>query len=134
MFQFAIDACQFSTGHFSTMLPTTEWALDGRGQPDCAIFDFTNLYSARNSCRVKVRDAHRGRILFSPKILSFFLKTPIGCSLFLGFLNLYKHLYLSVCLHFSLYLSVSFSVSLSVSLCLSLSLSNSLSLNLSLSL
>jgi len=52
--EFAIDVAQFSTGHFSTKLPTTEFALNGRGAPDCAIFDFTNLYSARNACRVKV--------------------------------------------------------------------------------
>merc|ERR1712156_946542 len=31
-----------------------EFALNARGAPDCAIFDFTNLYSARNACRVKV--------------------------------------------------------------------------------
>ncbi len=72
LYEFAIEASQYSVGHFSTKLPSTEWALgmtltldwtlmaiivfipDGRGNPDCAIFDFTNLYSARNACRVRV--------------------------------------------------------------------------------
>ena len=49
--EFAIDVAQFSTGHFSVKLPTQEFALNARGAPDCAIFDFTNLYSARNACR-----------------------------------------------------------------------------------
>lgn len=52
---YAIEAAQYATDHFSTKLLATEFALDARGRPDCAVFDFTNLYSARNSCRVKVR-------------------------------------------------------------------------------
>ena len=43
---------QYSTGHFSSKLPVTEFALDARGNPDCAVFDFTNLYSAKNACQV----------------------------------------------------------------------------------
>ncbi len=49
---FAIEAAQYSTGHFSRQLPVTEFAMDARGRPDCAVFDFTNLYSARNACQV----------------------------------------------------------------------------------
>ena len=52
--QFAIDAAQYATEHFSKKLPTQDFAPNGRGQPDCAIFDFTNLYSARNASRIKV--------------------------------------------------------------------------------
>jgi hypothetical protein len=65
-----IDAAQYSTGHFSTKLPTTDWALDGRGNPDCAIFDFTNLYSARNACLVKVR---KGRQLLMAIVGTYFV-------------------------------------------------------------
>ena len=53
--EFAIDAAQYATGHFSSKLPCSDFALNGRGDPDCAIFDFTNLYSARNASRVMVR-------------------------------------------------------------------------------
>ena len=49
--QFAIDAAQYATGHFSTKLPVTDFAPNGRGDPDCAIFDFPILYSARNAAR-----------------------------------------------------------------------------------
>ena len=59
--EYAITAAQYSTKHFSTALPTKEFALNARGNPDCAIFDFTNLYSARNSSMVKVR-TRRGLI------------------------------------------------------------------------
>ncbi len=51
---FAIEAAQYATGHFSAKLPVTEFALDARGNPDCAVFDFTNLYSAKNACQVRV--------------------------------------------------------------------------------
>lgn len=56
--EYAITAAQYSTKHFSTALPTQEFALNARGIPDCAIFDFTNLYSARNSSMVKVRSTY----------------------------------------------------------------------------
>ena len=52
--QFAIDATQYATGFFSTKLPTTEFAPNGRGAPDVAIFDFTNLYSARYVCLLQL--------------------------------------------------------------------------------
>ena len=57
--QFAIDAAQFSTAHFSSQLPLLDFALDARGNPDVACFDFTNLYSARNASRVMVRKGHQ---------------------------------------------------------------------------
>ncbi len=53
--QYAIDSAHYSTKTFSVQLPTKEFALDAHGRPDCAIFDFTNLYSAKNSSAVRVR-------------------------------------------------------------------------------
>lgn len=63
--EYAISAAQYSTKHFSTALPTKEFALDARGNPDCAIFDFTNLYSARNASMVKVPDKISQRVDYS---------------------------------------------------------------------
>jgi len=84
--EFAIDTAQFSTGHFSVKLPTKEFALNGRGAPDCAIFDFTNLYSARNACRVKVK---KGRQLLmtvvGDSLLEPFWPEGTGCAR--GFLS-----------------------------------------------
>jgi len=79
--EFAIDVAQFSTGHFSVKLPTQEFALNARGAPDCAIFDFTNLYSARNACRVKVK---KGRQLLmtvvGDSLLEPFWPEGTGCA------------------------------------------------------
>jgi len=52
---YAKQACQFSTGYYSRKLPHTTFALNSHGEPDLSIFDFTNLYAARNSCRAVVR-------------------------------------------------------------------------------
>uniref|UniRef100_A0A0K2SXM6 [F-actin]-monooxygenase MICAL1-3-like Rossman domain-containing protein n=1 Tax=Lepeophtheirus salmonis TaxID=72036 RepID=A0A0K2SXM6_LEPSM len=50
----AKDAALFATKSFSKVLPHTDFQLNSRGQPDVAIFDFTNLYSAKNSCKIRV--------------------------------------------------------------------------------
>jgi len=52
---YAKEACQFSTGYYSRRLPHTTFALNSHGEPDLSIFDFTNLYAARNACRAVVR-------------------------------------------------------------------------------
>ena len=84
--QFAIEAATYSTGHFSTELPTTEFALDGRGNPDCACFDFTNLYSARNSSRVMVRKGHQLLMsIVGDSLLEPFWPEGTGCAR--GFLS-----------------------------------------------
>merc|ERR1712183_38143 len=44
-----------STGYYSRRLPHTTFASNFCGEPDLSIFDFTNLYAARNSCRSIVR-------------------------------------------------------------------------------
>lgn len=84
--QFSIDAAQFSTGHFSKSLPVTEFALNGRGDPDVAIFDFTNLYHARNASKVVVR---KGRQLLmaivGDSLLEPFWPEGTGCAR--GFLS-----------------------------------------------
>ena len=53
--EYAKLACLYATGYYSTKLPHTNFALNSHGEPDLSIFDFTNLYSARNSCRAVVR-------------------------------------------------------------------------------
>ncbi len=52
--QFSIDAAKYATKHFSTELPVEDFAPNARGQPDVAIFDFTNLYHARNASKIRV--------------------------------------------------------------------------------
>ena len=50
--QFAIDASQFATSHFSLALPTQEFAVWKNGRKDVSIFDFTNLYTSRSASMV----------------------------------------------------------------------------------
>jgi len=84
--QFAIDAAQYSTAHFSSQLPVTEFALDGRGNPDVACFDFTNLYSARNASRVVVRKGHQLLMaIVGDSLLEPFWPEGTGCAR--GFLS-----------------------------------------------
>ena len=53
-FMFFTFILQYSTDYYSSPLNTEEFALNGRGQPDIDVFDFTNLYSATHACRIKV--------------------------------------------------------------------------------
>ena len=52
---YAKEAALFSTGYYSRKLPHTELAKNSRGEEDFSIFDFTNLYAARNASRAIVR-------------------------------------------------------------------------------
>ena len=77
---FALEAAKFATGKFSHPIPVTEFALDARGNPDCAIFDFTNLYSARNACQVKVRLGHQLLLgIVGDSLLEPFWPEGTGC-------------------------------------------------------
>ena len=55
---FAVEAATFSTGHFSTPLPTTNFQT-WKGRSDVSIFDFTNLYTSKNACQVLERKGHQ---------------------------------------------------------------------------
>lgn len=84
--QFAIDAAQFSTASFSSQLPDLDFALDARGNPDVACFDFTNLYSARNASRVMVRKGHQLLMaIVGDSLLEPFWPEGTGCAR--GFLS-----------------------------------------------
>ena len=49
-----MEAARFSTRHFSSQLPTTDFQT-WKGKKDVSIFDFTNLYTSRNACQVLER-------------------------------------------------------------------------------
>ena len=60
--------------------------LDGRGRPDVAIFDFTNLYHARNAARVRVRKGHQLLMaIVGDSLLEPFWPEGTGCAR--GFLS-----------------------------------------------
>ena len=86
LYKYAIDASQYATSHFSTALPSKEFALNARGVPDVAVFDFTNLYSARNASRVMVRKGHQLLMaIVGDSLLEPFWPEGTGCAR--GFLS-----------------------------------------------
>ena len=51
--KYVTNAAQYSTKYLSKRLPTQEFAIDHTGNPDVAVFDFTNLYYAKRASCVK---------------------------------------------------------------------------------
>jgi hypothetical protein len=47
------DTCDYCTDY---QLPNLQFALNHKGQPDIALFDFTSMYAAKNSIFVKERN------------------------------------------------------------------------------
>ncbi|XP_076839841.1 F-actin-monooxygenase mical1 isoform X2 [Brachyhypopomus gauderio] len=56
LLQYAHDAAHFSTGG---QLPKLDFALDHKGQPDVAAFDFTSMHRAENASMVRERYGHK---------------------------------------------------------------------------
>jgi hypothetical protein len=53
---YAKEAADFSTKH---MMPHLDFAVNHYGRPDLAMFDFTSLFQAENSCRVLERQGKK---------------------------------------------------------------------------
>ena len=82
---FAVEAATFSTRHFSSQLPTTEFQT-WKGRSDVSIFDFTNLYTSKNACQVVER---RGRQLLLAVVGDSLMQPfwPEGTGIGRGFLS-----------------------------------------------
>ena len=57
------DACDYCTDY---QLPNLEFELNHHNEPDVALFDFTSMFAASNSCYVKER--HGKQVLLGKKI------------------------------------------------------------------
>ena len=55
LYKYVIEAAEYSTNYLSKKLSVSEndFAKDRSGNPDVAVFDFTNLYSAKNATHVQ---------------------------------------------------------------------------------
>lgn len=53
---YAREAADFGTNY---QLPTLDFAMNHCGQPDVAMFDFTNMYASENAALVRERFGHR---------------------------------------------------------------------------
>ena len=56
LLEYAHEAADMSTQH---RLPNLEFAHNHYGQPDVAMFDFTSMFAAEQSCRIVERQGHR---------------------------------------------------------------------------
>ncbi len=52
LLEYIRDTCDYCTDY---QLPDLEFALNHHGEPDVALFDFTSMFAASNSCYVKER-------------------------------------------------------------------------------
>jgi len=80
--QYALDAATFSTGYFSSKLPSLPL------KDQVSIFDFTQLYSSKHACLVKQRKGHRLLLgLVGDSLLEPFWPDGLGISR--GFLSVF---------------------------------------------
>lgn len=86
LLEYIKDACDFCTDY---QLPDLEFALNHHGEADVALFDFTSMFAASNSCYVK--EKHGKQILLGlvgDGLLEPFWPTGSGCARgFLGALD-----------------------------------------------
>ncbi|XP_052868235.1 F-actin-monooxygenase Mical [Anopheles cruzii] len=83
LFEYARDAANFSTKY---RMPNLEFAVNHYGNPDVAMFDFTSMFAADNSCKVTVRKNYRLlSCLVGDSLLEPFWPTGSGCAR--GFLS-----------------------------------------------
>jgi hypothetical protein len=83
LLDYAREAAEFSTKY---QMPNLEFAVNHYGKPDVAMFDFTSMFAADNSCRITVRKNHRLlSCLVGDSLLEPFWPTGSGCAR--GFLS-----------------------------------------------
>ena len=58
LYKYVNDVAEYSTNYLSKRLPRTGFAMDHSGNPDVAVFDFTNLYSASHAGELKECQGH----------------------------------------------------------------------------
>ncbi|XP_078128775.1 protein-methionine sulfoxide oxidase mical3b-like [Sander vitreus] len=79
---YAREAADFSTNH---QLPSLDFAVNQRGQPDLAMFDFTCMYASENAATVRQRHGHQLLVtLVGDSLLEPFW--PMGTGIARGFL------------------------------------------------
>lgn len=83
LLDYAREAAEFSTKY---QMPNLEFAVNHYGKPDVAMFDFTSMFAAEISCRVRVRKNYRlMQCLVGDSLLEPFWPTGSGCAR--GFLS-----------------------------------------------
>ncbi|XP_008286390.1 protein-methionine sulfoxide oxidase MICAL2 isoform X2 [Stegastes partitus] len=75
---YAREAADFGTNY---QLPTLDFAMNHLGQPDVAMFDFTNMYASENAALVRERFGHQLLVaLVGDSLLEPFWPMGTGCA------------------------------------------------------
>ncbi|XP_074473589.1 F-actin-monooxygenase MICAL2 isoform X6 [Sebastes fasciatus] len=75
---YAREAADFGTNY---QLPTLDFAMNHCGQPDVAMFDFTNMYASENAALVRERYGHQLLVaLVGDSLLEPFWPMGTGCA------------------------------------------------------
>ncbi|XP_059212478.1 F-actin-monooxygenase MICAL2 [Centropristis striata] len=75
---YAREAADFGTNY---QLPTLDFAMNHLGQPDVAMFDFTNMYASENAALVRERYGHQLLVaLVGDSLLEPFWPMGTGCA------------------------------------------------------
>ncbi|XP_010789820.1 protein-methionine sulfoxide oxidase MICAL2 isoform X5 [Notothenia coriiceps] len=75
---YAREAADFGTNY---QLPTLDFAINHCGQPDVAMFDFTNMYASENAALVRERFGHQLLVaLVGDSLLEPFWPMGTGCA------------------------------------------------------
>ncbi|XP_029316338.1 LOW QUALITY PROTEIN: F-actin-monooxygenase MICAL2 [Cottoperca gobio] len=75
---YAREAADFGTNY---QLPTLDFAMNHCGQPDVAMFDFTNMYASENAALVRERNGHQLLVaLVGDSLLEPFWPMGTGCA------------------------------------------------------
>nr|XP_040053372.1 F-actin-monooxygenase MICAL2 isoform X6 [Gasterosteus aculeatus aculeatus] len=75
---YAREAADFGTNY---QLPTLDFAMNHCGQPDVAMFDFTNMYASENAALVRERFGHQLLVaLVGDSLLEPFWPMGTGCA------------------------------------------------------
>lgn len=83
LLEYARQAAEFSTKY---QMPNLEFAVNHYGKPDVAMFDFTSMFAAENSCRIDVQlNFSLLSCLVGDSLLEPFWPTGSGCAR--GFLS-----------------------------------------------
>ncbi|KAM9808145.1 LOW QUALITY PROTEIN: F-actin-monooxygenase mical2b-like [Neosynchiropus ocellatus] len=78
LLSYAREAADFGTNY---QLPSLDYALNHRGQPDVAMFDFTSMYASENAALIRERHGRRLLVaLVGDSLLEPFWPMGTGCA------------------------------------------------------
>lgn len=84
---YAREAADFGTNY---QLPTLDFAMNHCGQPDVAMFDFTNMHASENAALVRERFGHKLLVALVGDSLLEVRRQKLCCFKLICFMCIYK--------------------------------------------